>query len=143
MSTEDATVLAADRVPWVRPGGQAYVIDVDPKKPRAYPVTMLNVNPRRIVTRGARRYLQARMTEIPVGSGHYGYRSMTDSTLLVGPDNPHVALIADHLKRTGELNALRDAWNALWLSRNDPAELRTAAKGLRTAVDTYLKGLDA
>lgn len=140
-SPDQTHVLLADRVPWVYPGGKAVLIDVDPKKPWQRPATITEVNPRRIITKGQNRFLQAQLVETPYGSGHYGYRSISGPTVLVGPDNPHVPLIEAHQIRTARLKRLQDSWNGLWLVRNDDDQLPDAARALVKTLNDYLEGL--
>lgn len=140
-SHDQRNVMAAPRVPWLYPGAKAVLIDVDPKKPHQRPVTVSEINPRRIITKGQNRFLQAQLVETPYGSGHYGYRSISGPTVLVGPDNPHVPMIREHQDRTAQLKRLQSSWNALWLVRNDDAQMPDAARALVKTLNDYLEGI--
>lgn len=142
-SPDQTAVLAADRVPWCYKGAAAAVIDVDPKSPWARSATIQEVNARRIITGGQNRFLQAQQVETPMGSGHYGYRSISSSTVLVGPDNPHVARISEHQARAARLKRLQDAWNRVWLARNSDAQMPDAARALIATLNAHLEGIDA
>ena len=131
--------MAAERVPWLAVGARCYVLDIDPKAPWARPATVQHISPRRIVTKGQQRYLQAQLVETPINSGHWGYRSISGPTVLVGPDNPHIPMISNYRARTDMLEGLKKVWNTLWMSRNDEPAMREAAAAMISKLDHYLK----
>jgi hypothetical protein len=131
--------MAADLVPWLSVGARCFVVDIDPKAPWARAATVQHISPRRIVTKGQQRYLQAQLVETPINSGHWGYRSISGTTTLVGPDNPHIPMISNYRARTDTLEALKRAWNTLWMARHDEQAMREAAAAMISTLDHYLK----
>lgn len=137
-------VLLADRVPWLYRGASVYVIDISPDSPMAMPITVASIDARVVRTSSGRwpRFLQARATNQPHGSEHWGYSHFTEmGVFLVGPDNPHVARIEDHRARADQWRTIQRAWQGLAAGRRrSPDDMRAAATVLRDVLNTYLEG---